>query len=44
VAAVEQAGARVLPLPPSSPDLTPIEEMFSKGVDSRKVAVSLGSR
>jgi transposase len=30
VAAVEQAGARVVPLPPSRPDLTPIEEMFSK--------------
>jgi transposase len=30
VAAVEQSGARVIPLPPSSPDLTPIEEMFSK--------------
>jgi transposase len=30
VAAVEQAGARVVPLPPSSPDMTPIEEMFSK--------------
>jgi transposase len=30
VAAVEQAGARVIPLPSSSPDLTPIEEMFSK--------------
>src|SRR6266446_4397687 len=30
VAAVEQVGARVVPLPPSSPDLTPIEEMFSK--------------
>ena len=30
VAAVEGAGARVIPLPPSSPDLTPIEEMFSK--------------
>jgi transposase len=30
VAAVEQAGARIIPLPPSSPDLTPIEEMFSK--------------
>jgi transposase len=29
-AAVEAAGARVIPLPPSSPDLTPIEEMFSK--------------
>ena len=30
VAAVEQAGARVIPLLLSSPDLTPIEEMFSK--------------
>jgi transposase len=30
VAAVERAGARVVPLPPSSPDLTPIEEMYSK--------------
>jgi transposase len=30
VAAIEAAGARVLPLPPWSPDLTPIEEMFSK--------------
>jgi transposase len=30
VAAVEQAGARIVRLPPSSPDLTPIEEMFSK--------------
>jgi transposase len=30
IEAVERAGARVLPLPPWSPDLTPIEEMFSK--------------
>src|SRR3954452_24526576 len=30
VAAVEEVGAMVVPLPPSSPDLTPIEEMFSK--------------
>ena len=29
-AAVEAAGAQVVPLPPWSPDLTPIEEMFSK--------------
>jgi len=29
-AAVEQAGARLLPLPPYSPEYTPIEEMFSK--------------
>jgi transposase len=30
VEAVERAGARVVPLPPWSPDLTPIEEMVSK--------------
>jgi|SRR6185437_8360144 len=30
VAAVEHVGARVVPLPPSSPDFTPIEEMYSK--------------
>jgi transposase len=30
IEAVEAAGARVLPLPAWSPDLTPIEEMFSK--------------
>jgi transposase len=30
IEAVEGAGARVVPLPSSSPDLTPIEEMFSK--------------
>jgi transposase len=30
IEAVEKTGARVLPLPPWSPDLTPIEEMFSK--------------
>src|SRR3954454_6630490 len=30
IAAVEAAGARVVPLPPWSPDLTPIEEMVSK--------------
>src|SRR5512135_1794828 len=29
-AAIEKAGARVLPLPPYSPDYTPIEEMYSK--------------
>jgi transposase len=28
--AVEQTGAQLMPLPPYSPDLTPIEEMFSK--------------
>src|SRR3954447_7817079 len=30
IEAVESAGAEVVPLPPYSPDLTPIEEMFSK--------------
>ena len=30
IEAVEAAGARVVPLPPYSSDLTPIEEMFSK--------------
>jgi len=29
-AAVQRTGARVLPVPPWSPDLTPIEKMFSK--------------
>jgi transposase len=29
-AAIERAGARVLPLPPYSPDYTPMEEMYSK--------------
>ena len=29
-ASIARAGARVLPLPPYSPDYTPIEEMFSK--------------
>jgi transposase len=29
-AAIERAGARVLPLPPYSPDYTPIEELWSK--------------
>lgn len=29
-AAVERVGARTMPLPPWSPDLNPIEEMFSK--------------
>src|SRR5439155_25039032 len=30
IEAVEEAGAGVVPLPPYSPDLTPIEEMVSK--------------
>jgi len=30
IEAVESAGARVMSLPPWSPDLSPIEEMFSK--------------
>ena len=32
--AVEAAGARVVPLPPWSPDLAPIEEMVSKAKGS----------
>jgi transposase len=28
--AVERAGARIEPMPPWSPDMTPIEKMFSK--------------
>src|SRR5207302_2524764 len=39
IAAVEAVGARVEPLPVYSPDLTPIEEMFSKTKESlRSVA------
>ncbi len=38
IAAVEAAGARVVPLPPYSPDLTPIEEMFSKVKDALRSA------
>lgn len=30
VEVIERAGARVIPLPPSSPDYSPIEEMFSR--------------
>src|SRR3954452_11729556 len=30
IEAVEQAGARILPAPPWSPDLVPLEKMFSK--------------
>ena len=28
--AIERVGAKVMPLPPYSPDLNPIEQMFSK--------------
>jgi transposase len=38
VEAVEGTGARVVPLPPWSPDLTPIEEMFSKVKDALRSA------
>jgi transposase len=41
VEAVEEAGATVVPLPPYSPDLTPIEEMFSK---VKKVVRSVAAR
>src|SRR4051812_33848355 len=40
IAAVEAAGARVVPLPPYSPDLTPIEEMFSKVKGAMRSAAS----
>jgi transposase len=38
VEAIEKTGARVVPLPPWSPDLTPIEEMFSKVKDALRTA------
>jgi transposase len=37
---VEAAGAEVVPLPPWSPDLTPIEEMFSKVKGSLRAAAA----
>lgn len=40
VEAVEGAGARVIPLPPSSPDYSPIEEMFSKVKGALKSAAA----
>jgi transposase len=40
VDAVEVAGARVVPLPPYSPDLTPIEEMVSKVKGSLRSAAA----
>jgi transposase len=40
IEAVEAAGARVVPLPPWSPDLTPIEEMFSKVKGSLRSAAA----
>jgi transposase len=41
IAAIEAVGARVLPLPPYSPDFSPIEEMFSK---LKEVLRSLATR
>lgn len=41
IAALEAAGARVEPLPPYSPDLSPIEEMFSK---VKELLRTLGAR
>lgn len=38
IEAVEEAGAEVIPLPPYSPDLTPIEEMISKVKGAMKSA------
>src|SRR4051812_23874475 len=40
IEAVEAAGARVVPLPPWSPDLTPIEEMISKVKGSLRSAAA----
>jgi transposase len=40
IEAVEAAGARVVPLPPWSPDLTPIEEMVSKVKGAMRTAAS----
>jgi transposase len=40
IEAVEAAGARVMPLPPWSPDLTPIEEMVSKVKGSLRSAAA----
>jgi transposase len=40
VAAVEAVGARVEPLPVYSPDLTPIEEMFSKAKSYMRTAAA----
>jgi transposase len=41
IEAVEAAGARLVPLPSYSPDLTPIEEMFSK---AKNVVRSMAAR
>jgi transposase len=40
IEAVEAAGARVVPLPPYSPDLTPIEELVSKVKGSLRSAAA----
>ena len=40
IEAVEAAGAEVVPLPPYSPDLTPIEEMVSKVKGAMKSATA----
>src|SRR4051812_15986180 len=40
IEAVEAAKARVVPLPPWSPDLTPIEEMISKVKGSMRTAAA----
>jgi transposase len=43
VEAIERAGARVLPAPPWSPDLIPIEKMFSKVKGSLRSAAARAS-
>ena len=43
--AIEKVGARVMPLPPYSPDLNPIEAMFSKFQESlRRAAARIKDR
>jgi transposase len=44
VAAIAGAGARVLPLPPWSPDLNPMEKMFSKVKGLLRSAAGGGDR
>ena len=40
VQAIEQAGATVKPLPPHSPDLTPIEKLWSKAKGALRSAAA----
>jgi transposase len=44
VRAVERAGAQVIPLPPWSPDLAPIEELYARVKGSRRSAAARSTR